>query len=82
MIYVFDDKICSCFLMSIMKNHLGKAFTIGIDLFSGICVGVILGFFFDKVFDTKPVCIIIFFFLGSAAGFNNIYKYLKNNYEK
>ena len=65
-----------------MKQHIGRAFTVGIELLSGIIVGVLLGVFFDKVFDTRPFFIIMFFFFGAASGFNNIYRYLKNNYKK
>ena len=35
-------------------------------------VGTIIGFILDSWFDTKPWLIIIFFFLGAAAGMLNV----------
>jgi ATP synthase protein I len=37
-------------------------------------VGTIIGFILDSWFDTKPWLIIIFFFLGTAAGILNVIK--------
>ncbi|SNZ07896.1 ATP synthase protein I [Persephonella hydrogeniphila] len=48
--------------------------TIGLHLVSGVIVGVLLGYFLDKYFGTSPWLTIIFFFLGIAAGFRNMYK--------
>jgi len=48
--------------------------TIGLHLVSGVVVGVLLGYFLDKYFDTSPWLTIIFFFLGIGAGFRNMYK--------
>jgi len=48
--------------------------TIGLHLVSGVIVGVFLGYFLDKYFGTSPWLTIIFFFLGIAAGFRNMYK--------
>jgi len=48
--------------------------TIGLHLVSGVVVGVLLGYFLDKYFETSPWLTIIFFFLGIAAGFRNMYK--------
>ncbi|NPA12403.1 MAG: hypothetical protein GXO45_00285 [Aquificae bacterium] len=48
--------------------------TIGLHLVSGIIVGVLIGYFLDKYFNTSPWLTIIFFFFGVAAGFRNMYK--------
>ena len=48
--------------------------TIGLHLVSGVIVGVLIGYFLDNYFDTSPWLTIIFFFLGVAAGFRNMYK--------
>jgi ATP synthase protein I len=37
-----------------------------------VVVGTIIGFILDNWFDTKPWLIIIFFFIGSAAGMLNV----------
>ncbi len=66
-----------------IKNHLnkdhekrgtfmGNAFKLGTELVAAVGVGTIIGFILDSWFDTKPWLIIIFFFLGSAAGMLNV----------
>ena len=39
---------------------------------AAVVVGTIIGFILDSWFDTKPWLIIIFFFLGAAAGMMNV----------
>ncbi len=48
--------------------------TIGLHLVSGIIVGVFIGYMLDHFFKTDYIFTIIFFFLGIAAGFYNMYK--------
>ncbi|WP_029522689.1 AtpZ/AtpI family protein [Persephonella sp. KM09-Lau-8] len=48
--------------------------TIGLHLVSGVVVGVLIGYYLDKFFNTSPWLTIIFFFFGLAAGFRNMYK--------
>ena len=45
-----------------------------IDLISGIAVGVGLGWLLDRWLGTSPFLLILFFFLGSAAGILNVYR--------
>ena len=54
------------------KAHLGSAFKLGTELVAAVAVGTIIGFILDSWFDTKPWLIIIFFFLGAAAGMLNV----------
>ena len=51
---------------------LGSAFKLGTELVAAVAVGTIIGFILDSWFDTKPWLIIIFFFLGAAAGMLNV----------
>ena len=53
-------------------SFMGSAFKLGTELVSAVVVGTIIGFILDSWFDTKPWLIIIFFFLGSAAGMLNV----------
>ena len=53
-------------------SFMGSAFKIGTELVSAVAVGTIIGFILDSWFDTKPWLIIIFFFLGTAAGILNV----------
>ena len=53
-------------------SFMGSAFKLGTELVSAVVVGTIIGFILDNWFDTKPWLIIIFFFLGAAAGMLNV----------
>tara|TARA_X000001036_G_scaffold15688_1_gene13150 strand:+ start:1116 stop:1400 length:285 start_codon:yes stop_codon:yes gene_type:complete len=53
---------------------LGNAFKLGTELVAAVGVGTIIGFILDSWFGTKPWLIIIFFFLGAAAGMLNVIK--------
>ena len=53
-------------------SFMGSAFKLGTELVAAVTVGTIIGFILDSWFDTKPWLIIIFFFLGTAAGILNV----------
>ena len=53
-------------------SFMGSAFKLGTELVAAVAVGTIIGFILDGWFDTKPWLIIIFFFLGAAAGMLNV----------
>ena len=53
-------------------SFMGNAFKLGTELVAAVVVGTIIGFILDSWFDTKPWLIIIFFFLGAAAGMMNV----------
>ena len=55
-------------------SFMGSAFRLGTELVAAVGVGTIIGFILDSWFDTKPWLIIIFFFLGAAAGMLNVIK--------
>ena len=56
---------------------MGNAFKLGTELVAAVAVGTIIGFILDSWFDTKPWLIIVFFFLGAAAGMLNVIKTAK-----
>ena len=56
------------------SSFMGNAFKLGTELVAAVAVGTIIGFILDSWFDTKPWLIIIFFFLGAAAGMLNVIK--------
>ena len=64
------------------SSFMGSAFKLGTELVSAVLVGTIIGFILDTWFDTKPWLIIVFFFLGSAAGILNVIKTAKKMQEK
>ena len=53
-------------------SFMGSAFKLGTELVAAVAVGTIIGFILDNWFDTKPWLMIIFFFLGAAAGMLNV----------
>jgi len=59
-------------------KFLGNAFRLGTEMVAAVLVGTIIGFFLDNWFDTKPLLMIIFFFIGSAAGILNVVRAAKN----
>ncbi len=58
-------------------SFMGNAFKLGTEMVAAVIVGTIIGFILDSWFDTKPWLIIIFFFLGAAAGMLNVVKAAK-----
>ena len=55
-------------------SGFGQAMRIGAELISGLVVGTLLGWLFDRWFDTKPFLMIVFIFLGGAAGMLNVFR--------
>ena len=53
-------------------SFMGTAFKLGTELVAAVGVGTIIGFILDNWFGTKPWLMIIFFFLGAAAGMINV----------
>ncbi len=56
---------------------LGKALKISTELVAAVFVGATIGFLLDNWFDTKPLLMICFFFMGVAAGILNVFKSAK-----
>lgn len=52
----------------------GRAMRAGVDLAAALLVGGFLGYWLDKWLNTKPLFMILLFFMGFAAGFLNIYR--------
>ena len=56
---------------------MGNAFKLSTEFVAAVGVGTIIGFILDSWFGTKPWLIIIFFFLGAAAGMLNVIRTAK-----
>jgi len=56
------------------SNALGFAFRITTELVAAVVVGVAMGWGLDRWLDSKPWFLILFFFLGVAAGVMNVYR--------
>ena len=48
------------------------AFKMGVDLVAGTGVGVFMGYWIDKWFDTAPVFLIVLLILGFVTGLRNV----------
>lgn len=57
-------------------NKFGTFFNVGVELVSGVLMGVGCGLFIDWAFGTSPWGLISLFILGSAAGMLNVYRAL------
>ena len=61
---------------------LGKALKISTELVAAVVVGSTIGFLLDNWFDTKPLLIICFFFMGVAAGILNVFRSANKMHKK
>ena len=50
------------------------AFNIAVELLASAIVGIIIGMFFDNLFDSKPISFIICIILAMVASFRSIWK--------
>ena len=58
-------------------SFLGSAFKLGTELVAAVAVGTIIGFILDSWLGTTPWLIVIFFFVGAAAGMLNVVRTAK-----
>ena len=59
---------------AVAGSGLGMALKVGVEFVSAVGVGVAIGLLLDYWLETKPWLMIVFFLLGSAAGFLNIFR--------
>ena len=64
------------------SSNLGAAFKMSTEMVAAVLVGTIIGFILDNWFGTKPWLILIFFFVGVAAGILNVFRSAKNMQNK
>lgn len=53
---------------------LGLGLRIGVEMVSALGVGVAMGWGLDRWLGTRPWLMVVFFFLGAAAGILNVYR--------
>ena len=59
------------------SSSLGMALKLSTEMVAAVLVGTIIGYILDSWFDSKPWLIIIFFFVGAAAGITNVVRSAK-----
>lgn len=65
-----------------INNQKNSGISLGLkiatDFVITIIVGLFIGIGFDKIFQTSPIFLLIFLFLGIAGAFWNIYRTILN----
>jgi len=59
------------------RFRYGEGIQVGIELVAGIGGGCLIGWGLDQWLGTKPILLVIFFFLGAAGGMLNAYRRLR-----
>ncbi len=59
-------------------NTSAGNFSLGINILSSILVGMAMGYGLDKFFDTAPWLMVLFIFLGFAAGIRSVWKQMQH----
>jgi ATP synthase protein I len=60
----------------------GAGVQVGIELVAGVIGGALMGYGLDSWFGTWPILFLVMFFLGSAAGMLNAYRYIRRASEQ
>jgi len=69
-----DGKLPELKKGSRLNRYLLWLSTLGINLVLASAAGIAIGYYLDKWLKTPPVMMIIFFCIGTFAGFRQIYK--------
>ena len=67
--------------ISSKKNEpksFGKVMKVVVEIVAAMAVGLGIGILIDNYFETRPIFIIVFFLLGSAAGILNVFRVAKS----
>ncbi|QEX15531.1 ATP synthase protein I [Hypericibacter terrae] len=59
------------------KTAGGWAFRLSVEMVAGLVVGGGMGWLLDRWLGTSPVCLLVFFLLGAAAGTLNVFRTAK-----
>jgi len=59
------------------QSGLGQGLRIGIEMVVSVAVGAGIGYFIDGWADTRPLFMIVFLFLGFAAGIMNVLRIVR-----
>ena len=58
-------------------RQLGRVSAIGLEMGLCVAIGLAIGYFLDRYFQTKPWLTIIFLILGIVAGFRSLFSLTK-----
>lgn len=57
--------------------QMGSGMSLGITLLANVLVAMAMGYGLDKWLDTNPLFLLLFIFLGFAAGMRSIWKIIQ-----
>ncbi len=57
-----------------VTSGMGFGFRIAMDILAALVVGVVVGLLLDRWLGTMPLFLVVFFFMGGAAGILNAYR--------
>jgi ATP synthase protein I len=60
-----------------MSVGMGLGFRIAVELVAGVAAGTLMGYGLDAWLGTRPWLMVLFVFLGGAAGVMNVYRVAK-----
>jgi ATP synthase protein I len=55
----------------------GAGVQVGVELVAGVIGGGLIGYALDRWLETWPICFLVMFFLGAAAGMLNAYRHIR-----
>lgn len=55
--------------------------TIGITLVACVCIGALIGYYLDKWLGTEPWFMVVFFLLGTVAGFIEVFRIANRSWD-
>jgi ATP synthase protein I len=58
-------------------SAMGVGMRVGVELVASLIVGVGIGWYLDKWLHTMPLFLVVFVFLGGAAGIANVWRMMK-----
>lgn len=56
-----------------LYRSLGFMSSAGISMVAAICIGLAMGYYLDKWFDTKPIFTLFMMLMGIVSGFRNVF---------
>ena len=56
------------------RSGMGLGFRLAVDIVAALVVGVVIGLLLDRWLGTLPLFLVLFFFMGGAAGILNAYR--------
>jgi ATP synthase protein I len=58
-------------------REIGRYGAIGLEMGIAVVIGILVGFWMDSLFNTKPWLTLVFMLFGIAAGFKGLFRVLK-----